>query len=252
MRYLSAAFWARPSLPLLRLLPWNALAVVAAAVAGWFDPSLWMTAGLAELIYLTTMSTNGGFRRSVDETRVAFLNEDTDETRHALLSQLGGSARQRHVRLEEKRKRLESTAAPDDDLLAESDRSTLRRLSWLHLQLLTAQRNVIALAPKSDRADLEQQIAALEAEIGRDPGESTLRSSREATLQLTRERLRHIRERENSLVEIDSDLARIEAQYDVALGEASLRGHPASVAAAVDVTSQMLGPLDSEKQRETE
>lgn len=251
MRYLNAAFWARPSWPILRLIPWNAVALAAAAVAGWFEPSIWMTAGVAELVYLTTMSTNPGFRRAVDESRFASLREDTDESRAALLSQLGGSARQRHVRLEEKRRRLETTA-PADDLLADSNLGALRRLSWLHLQLLTAQRSVLALAPKSDRAELELQIAALEKELAAMEVSEPVRASKEATLHLTRERLRHLRERETSLSEIESDLARIEAQFEVALGEASLRGRPASVSPAVEVTSQMLDSSMNDRAKESE
>jgi hypothetical protein len=245
MRYLSAAFWARPAIPLFRLLPWNALGVAAAAIAGYWDPAVWAIAGPAEMIYLMTMTSNPGFRRFVDMRRLTALDEDTAEARKVLRGQLGGSARQRYVRLEEKRSRLEKLVDPaaSDDLMLESNRRALRKLTWLHLKLLVAQRNLVVWAPKADRKDLDKQIAALERELAYTPAGS-LRDSKEATLRLTRERLHHLREREMSLVEIESDLSRIEAQMDVALDEATLRGRSAAISAAVEVTSHLLSRHD--------
>jgi hypothetical protein len=241
MRYLSAAFWARPSLPLFRILPWNAMGVVAAIIAGFWDPSVWAVAGPAEMIYLLTMSSNPGFRRFVDMRKLTALDEDTDVARKVLRSQLGGSARQRYVRLEEKRVRLEKLVDPvsSDDLMLESNRRALRKLTWLHLKLLVAQRNLIVWAPKGDRRDLEKQISALEREL-QYTAAGSLRDSKEATLRLTRERLHNLREREMSLAEIESDLSRIETQMDVALDEATLRGRSAAISAAVEVTSHLL------------
>ena len=245
MRYLSAAFWARPATPLFRLLPWNALGVVAAAIAGYWDPTIWAVAGPAEMIYLMTMASNPGFRRLVDMRKLTALDEDTDDARKVLRSQLGGSARQRYVRLEEKRSRLEKLVDPtaSDDLMLESNRRALRKLTWLHLKLLVAQRNLVVWAPKADRRELEKQVAAIERELAYTPAGS-LRDSKEATLRLTRERLHHLREREMSLVEIESDLSRIETQMDVALDEATLRGRSAAISAAVEVTSHLLSRHD--------
>jgi hypothetical protein len=61
MRYLRQAFFARPDVPLLRV-PWNALACVAAAVGGFFDPGIWIGAGAVEFLYLITMASNPGFQ----------------------------------------------------------------------------------------------------------------------------------------------------------------------------------------------
>jgi hypothetical protein len=242
MRYLFAAFFARPGWPLFRVIPWNALAVVAAGVAGWFDPSIWLTAGVGEFIYLFTLSTNPGFQRSVDErTPSPQLGEDNDAARAEMLGKLGGAARQRYVKLEEKRRKLE--AIPTDSLLLESNHHALRHLTWLFLRLLNAQRD-LRIATKADPKELEREIEKLEAELL--SSTKTAQESKQATIALLRERLDNIRQKETSLAEIEADLARIEAQLDVALEDATLRDAPVSISANVQLTSMMLSNDDGE------
>ena len=244
MRYLWHAFFARPDVPLLRL-PWNALAVVAGLVAGWFEPSLWGATFAGEFIYLLTMASNPGFQKWIDERKVDELRGDTEESRHKLLSKVGGAARQRYKRLEEKRARLATLYADHltDDLFADSNRDALQKLTWFFLNLLVAQRNLI-VAPSSDERDLQKQIAALEREIAAPALTESLRESKEATLRLLRERLDNIQHRQTSLAEIEADLARIETQFDFALEEATLRGRPAAISVNVDLTSRLLNLTD--------
>ncbi len=177
MRYLLRAFLARPDIPLLRL-PWNALGIVAAAVAGFWDPSVWAVAGAGELIYLFTLASNAGFQRSIDDARHEALSEDTEESRRKLLSQVGGAARQRYVKLEEKRRRLETLFRDHagDDLFFESNRDAMQKLTWLYLNLLVAQRNLV-LSPHSDPRELEKQIAACERELASAPSARCARLS---------------------------------------------------------------------------
>src|SRR5687767_5126055 len=106
MRYLWHAFFARPDIPLLRL-PWNLIGVVAAAAAGFWDPAIWGVATAGELIYLFTLASNPGFQQFIDDRRVEEQRGDTIEARHTLKKNLGGAARRRYEKLEEKRERLE-------------------------------------------------------------------------------------------------------------------------------------------------
>src|SRR5688572_29554497 len=165
MRYLWQAFFARPDVPLLRV-PWNALACVAAAVGGFFDPGIWIGAGAVEFIYLITMASNPGFQQWIDERRVKELHGDSEDSRKRLLSKVGGAARQRYKRLEDKRARLETLYRDhmSDDLFFDSNRDALQKLTWLFLNLLVGQRNLI-VAPSSDERDLQKQISALEREL---------------------------------------------------------------------------------------
>ena len=243
MRYLRHAFLARPDIPLLRL-PWNAIAVVAAAIAGWWDPSIWAVAGAGEFIYLFTMASNPGFQNWIDTRRLEELRGDSNAARRNLLSRVGGAARQRYRRLEEKRTKLEALAADQagDDLLYDSNREALQKLTWLFLNLLVAQRNLL-VAPESDARDLHKQIATVERELASSPSNAA-RSSKEATLRLLRERLDNVQDRATSLAEIEADLARIETQFDLSLEEASLRGRPIAISSNIELTSHLLGNVD--------
>ena len=244
MRYLWHAFFARPDIPLLRL-PWNALGVIAAAVAGFWDPAIWGVATAGELIYLFTLASNAGFQQTIDAQRVSEQHGDTDDARKELRSRIGGAARRRYEKLEEKRVKLEelSRAHAGDDLLLEGNLDALRKLTWLFLNLLVAQRNLI-VAPESDQRDLQKQITAAEREVAAATQSESLRASKEATVHLLRERLDNVQHRQTYLAEIEADLARIETQFDVALEEAALRGRPAAISANVELTSHLLANLD--------
>lgn len=244
MRYLLHAFLARPDIPLLRL-PWNALAVVAAGVAGFFEPSLWLAAGVGEMVYLFTMASNPGFQQWIDAQRAGALHGDSEDARKQLANKLGGAARQRYRKLEEKRQKLDTLYRENagDDLLLESNREALQKLSWLFLNLLVAQRN-LATAPASDERDLRKEIAAIERDLPAASG--AFRTSAEGRLKLLRARLDNITHRESSLAEIESDLARIETQIDLALEEASLRGRPVAISSHIELTSHLLSNMEDE------
>src|SRR5687768_18466219 len=95
MRYLLRAFFARPDIPLLRL-PWNALGVVAAGIAGFWDPTIWAVAGAGEFMYLLTLASNPGFQQYIEATRNLELRGDTEDSRRSLIKRVGGAARQRY------------------------------------------------------------------------------------------------------------------------------------------------------------
>lgn len=244
MRYLWHAFFARPDIPLLRL-PWNAMAVVAAGIAGWWDPSVWMAAGVGEMVYLFTIASNPGFQRWIDERKIAVVRGDTEEARHQLLAKVGGAARQRYKKIEDKRQKLDALYRQNagDDLLLDSNRGALQKLTWLFLNLLVGQRDLI-VAPSSDRKELQKEIDALEREIPY--AQEPVLTSKKARLKLLRDRMENIATKERSLVEIEADLARIEAQIDVALEEAALRGRPVALSSHIELTSHLLTNMDDE------
>jgi hypothetical protein len=245
VRYLWHAFFARPDIPLLRL-PWNAMGVIAAGIAGFVtgDPNIWAVTAAGEFIYLFTLASNEGFQRTIDERRVVEARGDTEAVRRTLKSELGGAARRRYEKLEEKRVRLEKLYrdAKSDDLFIDANLDALKRLTWLFLNLLVADRN-LKVAPKADEYELRRQIERCEREVA-SASSDTLRTSKEATLRLLRERLNNIEHRHRSMTEVEADLSRIETQFDFALEEATLRGQPAAISANVELTSHLLGNLD--------
>ena len=243
MRFLWHAFFARPDIPLLRL-PWNALGVLAAGVAGFWDPAIWGVAFASEMIYLLTMASNSGFQQWIRDRKLEELRGDTEETRKKLLSRVGGAARQRYIRLEEKRTKLEELYREhmSDDLFLESNREALQKLTFLFLNLLVAQRNLI-VAPAADERGLQKQIEGLERDVASAMSES-LRESKSATLRLLQERLDNIQHRATSLSEIEADLNRIDTQFDFVLEEATLRGRPTAMSVNVELTSNLLANIE--------
>lgn len=248
MRYLLRAFFAKPDIPLLRL-PWNAIGVVAAAVAGWWDPSIWGVAAAGEMIYLFTLASHPGFQQYIDAERIALLRLDSEDARYKLLSRVGGAARQRYKKLEEKRQRLAQLYREhsSDDLLLDSNMESLQKLTWMYLNLLVAQRNMVLAgsSASSDSREIAAQIAQHERELA-GAGSETVRHSKQATIELLRSRLDNLKTRDTTLAEIEADLARIEAQIDVAIDEATLRGRPSAISAGIELTSKMLENLEQE------
>ncbi len=239
-RYLKAAFWSRPQIPLLRYFPWNAFLVAGAAMAGFIDPFVWVAALGFETVFLSTLATNPQFQSWVD-ARTGHLISEPRLDREELLRNLGGAARQRFIRLEEKVARIEKLSQENraDDILFESNRTALRKLSLLYLKLLAGQRNMMLLK-SADAVQLKEQIEQLEKEL-RDPQTpDSVREAKRATLDLATQRLRNIERRDDTLKEIESDLARIEAQIDLAVEEASLKEHPIAISANIGLVSQLL------------
>jgi len=238
MRYLTAAFWSRPQIPILRYFPWNAFLVAGAAVGGYlFDPMIWLTAGAFETLYLATLATNPQFQRWVDTSRGIPLPEP-EVNRKRLLRELGGKSRQRYVKLEEKVKRIEKLAEVDD-VLFESNHIALQKLLLLYLRLLGMEKT-LSLLKSADADDLRDEIEEIEEAMHDSQLAASVRETKQVTLNLLTQRLRNIERRDESLREVESDLARIETQIDLAVEEASLKTHPISISGNVRLVSQLL------------
>jgi hypothetical protein len=90
-------------------------------------------------------------------------------------------------------------------------------------------------------ADLKSRITSLERDLAAGAGEpSALRQSQSATLEILRQRLRNLERSEQTLKQIDSDLARIEAQVDLAFESATLQGGGEMLAANLELASETL------------
>lgn len=240
-RYLSEAFWARPRLAGLGRIPWNALAVAGAIVMGFGEHAVWLGGLGLETLYLYAVATNGTFQQWVDSKRVQAISGETESARAQLINHLHPAARQRMQRLLDKIGRVERMyrSLPNDDFIFDSNREALEKLSWLFLKLLVAQRNIQLLGNETTEADLRKAVADLEAALPREAN-AQIRASKEATLNILRQRLRNFERRAETLAETDADLARIEAQVDLAIEEAGLKGRPTAISANIDLVSQML------------
>ncbi|CAA9403411.1 MAG: hypothetical protein AVDCRST_MAG64-1856 [uncultured Phycisphaerae bacterium] len=241
-RYLKEAFLVRPNVPGLGHFPANVLAVVCFAILGIAHPGFWLLGLGLEAGFLTLLATNRRFQRVVDGTDLLAANARGESERLRQVDRLAREARARHDRLAG---RCDRAAAlyreiEGEDLAVQANVDALERLRAVHLRLLLAQSYLTSPETHANESSLRQQAAALRRELEHAKLPPQLRESKSATLVILERRLANLEDRDRSLAEIESDLNRIEAQVDLAVENAALRGKPAAISANVGLVSQLL------------
>ncbi len=240
-RYLKAAFWISAPAPGLGRIPVNALTMLAFAIFGIAHPGFWLIGLGLEAAWLMSAVGSDRFRVLIDASAGQLEDGTTEDQRQSLIAQLTPEHRQRLAALEKKSRRALTLQreAGVSDLMCEMNGDSLNKLVWFFLKLLVARENLQALGDATMRRDLRQQVETLKRDLeGR--VSYALRESKEATLKILQQRLAHVDRREESLAEIDSDLTRIEAQLDLAVDSAGLRGKDGAVSADIHFVSQFL------------
>ena len=241
--YLKKAFWAGPAVPGLGRLPVNALATLGFGILGLGHPAFWLLGAGLEAGYLALVATDARFQRWADRQRRTAPVPEATVLKKDLVERLRPESRSRLLALEQKCDRIVEIGRESDagDFEIASAREALARLSWIHLKLLLARQHLESSRLHASEADLERKIADLEREIGASAeAPSSLRSSQSATLKLLQQRLRNLENCEATLKQVDSDLARIEAQVDLAVESATARGGGSVIAADLELASQTL------------
>jgi hypothetical protein len=118
-----------------------------------------------------------------------------------------------------------------------------------HRKLLLANQHLAGSESEANEPSLRADIHALERELTDSSLSKAARESKSATLTLLRRRAENIGRRGQSLDEIASDLARIEAQVALILENTTLEGKPPAVSADLDLASQLLDGSRGECQR---
>jgi len=109
------------------------------------------------------------------------------------------------------------------------------------LKLLVAQQNLESIQAAIVEEQLQRQIETIRKELRGVSLRPSLRESKEATLRILQQRLANLNRREQSLEEIDSDLVRVEAQIDLALENAGMRGgQPEMISTNIKLVSHLL------------
>lgn len=242
LKYLKAAFLLRPPVPGVGALPLNLLALASFGILGVAEPALWLLGVGLETAYLAALASSPRFQRVVDGRELLSLEGEDESKRRGLVAQLGPGARQRLAALEAKCERAVEVyrQGQPEEVLVEHNHEALRKLSWIFLKLLIAQRTLQAMNEPGAEADLRSRIANLQREARSDELSPTARESKAATLQILEKRLAHLEHRERSMAEIESDLVRIEAQVDLALDNAALQEQPRRITADLGLVSQLL------------
>jgi hypothetical protein len=240
--YLKAAFWAGIDVPGLGRVPVNVLLVAACAILGFANPGFWLLGAAGEALLLTALATNPRFQRAVAASRQSAAAGDAELHRQELVRRLDPPARQRYAALEDKCARVLAAQqeAQTPEIGLESSRDALSRLGWIYLKLLVARFHLQASRVQGSEADLRRQLAELQRALAASGQSPALRQSQAATEKILEQRLQNLERCQQTLQEVDADLGRIEAQVDLALDNANLRGGGAVVSANLELASQIL------------
>ena len=241
--YLKAAFWIRPAVPGLGPVPVNALAVLGFAILGFGHAGFWLLGAGLETMWLWAAVQSPLFRLRVEAMAAQPELETAAQARRSLVARLDA---ENHARLEQivgkcaRAMQLQEESG-HSAFLAEANREALQKLGDFALKLLVVRSSLGALGHAAKERELQQQVAALEADLADVELSPAARDSKEATLKIVEQRLANYERREQSLEEIESDLARIEAQIDLAIERVHLRGPDAAVTADLKFVSSFLG-----------
>ena len=232
LRYLAAAFVARPRIPGLGAFPLNLLAVAAFAALGVANPAFWLLGLGLETAYLFGLATNGRFRNVVDAGAAPPRRERTGPSPDELARQIGQPGRRRLEGLQELFGKILGLYAQFqvDEFTASSNREALRTLAAHFARLLVAQGNIDRFW-SGDAEEIAAEVAGIAQDLKRDGLTVELRASKTRTLEILQARLENQKRKEQILDEIESELRRIEAQFELALENAAMSGQPRSVSA---------------------
>lgn len=238
-RYLKAAFLVGVDVPGLGRLPVNALAAAAFGIFGFVEHPVWLLGAGVEASVLFALTTSDRFRKVVDAQHLEITEQGAEEKKRALIATLPADLQHRLLILSRSCDRISELTRQSDEFLADTNGDALQRLQWTYLKLLVARNNLLAMATHDSKFDLTRQIGELETSLRQGGGSETLRESKQATLAILKERLANFERRRDTLDEIDSDLARIEAQVQLLLENASLQGKPASISTDIELASNL-------------
>jgi hypothetical protein len=232
LRYLAAAFGVRPRIPGLGAFPVNLAGVAAFAAAGLANPAFWLIGLGVETAFLFGLASNSRFRAVVDARGLAPAPERPAPTYEELLRQVGQPERRRLEHLQELLGKILGLYAQFqvDEFTSSHNRDALRTLASHFGRLLVAKQN-IGRFWDGDPREIGEEIAGLAVDLKKDGLSPELRASKTRTLEILQARLENQKRKDQALEEIEAELRRIEAQFELALENAAMSAQPSSVSA---------------------
>ncbi len=258
LTYIKAAFCYRVNFPVLGALPLNILLFSGLLILGLGEFSkfghagFWLLAVGLEVLYLYLLASHQDFQAWVDEHQSSQQEEqrlgELEWRRKFVIASLTSNSRNRFQVLQEKIKRISDieTANSDETYVIESNRRALQKLQWMYAKLLTAKENITEQENIQQDKQLQEHIQRLEVELQEEDLSRSARESKQATLDILQKRLSNYKRLEQYQDEIDSDLARIEAQVELALENARLSGKSEAISDNIGLVSSFLQEMQSE------
>lgn len=241
-KYIKAAFGVRQRVALLGDVPLNALLIPIIIAAGMLHPAFWLIGLGTEAALIYALSSNERFRKLVDLPDEVEAKLSSEQQRQKLQDKLNSVDRGRFIALETN---VQQTLQAYSDYqtptyITETNTEALQSLSWTHLKLLFARSALLSGDSENAVSTIREQVEKLKSEIDTAKLSHNARHSKQATLDILSKRLKHFDKREQSLAEIDADLARIEAQVALALDGAKLHAKPDTISLDLDLASDTM------------
>lgn len=168
-----------------------------------------------------------------------------DQKQAALYQSLAADSKERHQKVMAKSRHLRELASGVDDLETQAQFGPgLDKLQWFHLKFLLAREHLQLHTPSHLQLDLTTKREALLETLRTEALSDVARKSKESTLEMTEERLRNLENRQRRLMEIESDLERIESQLDLSLERAALLSSGDSATLQLDLAERMVDSSD--------
>lgn len=242
-KYIHEAFWVKVDFPLVGPLPVNVLALSALAAAGGVFPPIWLIGLGVEVAFIFLLATSQRFQRYVDAMDMQYVRQKERQSRppqrERILAELSAQAKKRIARLTEIQMKILDLYRKFqvDDFTFRQNSEALQKLLLSYARLLFAHES-IQTHWSGNAEEIQKEVSEIEKEL--DAGDQTaeLKTSKVRTLEILRMRLENQKRKENILEEIDSELRRIESQFDLALENAAISSKPYTVSSDVlfDVT----------------
>ncbi|MGJ8655770.1 MAG: hypothetical protein ACSHX6_04900 [Akkermansiaceae bacterium] len=241
-KYIKAAFGVRQRVPLLGDIPINAIVIPIFATLGFVHPAFWLIGIGFESALVFGLSSSHRFRRLADIPDVLEKEQEASNKRNELLDKLDPTSYERFLKLESRLANTEKSYAQfgTPDYISEPNLKSLNSLTWVYLKLLFAKAAMTGQEGEQNAQVLQNKITELQQDLTNNQASSSVRKSKEATLDILEKRLKHFAKRKETLAEIDADLVRIEAEVELARDNAKLQAKPEEIALDVDLASRTI------------
>lgn len=241
-KYLTAAFFVRPSVPGLGAVPVNVIAAIAFGVFGFVQPAIWLLGAGVIGSFCFALASSERFRKITDAAERQIGDGQVMAKRAELVSSLDQEARSRLASVMQRCGRIMEAyrKSGSDDFALKTSGEALDRLQWVYLKLLLARQSLAQREDEIDERQLQREIESIEKELQSEKLSTSMRQSRQATLELLNKRLANRAARQQTAAEIDSDLRRVETQIDVALDDATMSSTPSAINVNIELASQLM------------
>jgi hypothetical protein len=240
LRAIKAAFLLRWPVNGLGDVPVNIVGLACLGALGLGNHGFWLAGIGLETLYLATLVSNRRFLNWVAAQDKVVEDGSVSQKLKALVDQLAPDSRRSMDHLNQRCGKIEALWHATDEFQLGTNEQALRDLQWFYLKLLIARQHMQSADSDADMAKVQHDIGTIERELADPRLSPATRESKTATLAILKKRSENFERRKQSLDEIASDLARIEAQIDLVLENATLEGKPQSVAINLDLASQAL------------